>query len=66
MYRDADEVGSFRAKASVTTGRLWALLEHLGITIVPSYRIKEVPHPGRVEFKANTEIFLGSKVLCRH
>jgi hypothetical protein len=66
MYRDADEVGSFRAEASVTTGRLWALLEHLGITIVPSYRIKEVPHPGRVEFKANTEIFLGSKVLCRH
>jgi hypothetical protein len=28
--------------------------------------IKEVPHPGRVEFKAVAEIFFESKVLCRH
>jgi hypothetical protein len=66
MYRDADEVESFGAKAPVPTGRLWALLEHLGITTALRYRIKEVPHPGRVEFKAIAEIFLRSKVLCMH
>jgi hypothetical protein len=32
----------------------------------PRYRIKEVPRPGRVEFKAVTEILFGSRVLCRH
>jgi uncharacterized protein YpbB len=42
------------------------LLEHLCITTAPRYRIKEVPHSGRVEFKAITEIFFGSRVLCRH
>jgi hypothetical protein len=61
-----DEVESFGAKAPVPTGRLRALLEHLGITTTPRYRIKEVPRLGRVEFKAIAEIFLGSKVLCRH
>jgi hypothetical protein len=66
MYRDADEVESFRVEASVLTGRLRALLEHLGNTTAPRYRIKEVPCPGRVEFKAITEIFFGFKVLCRH
>jgi hypothetical protein len=66
MYRHANEVESFRAKAPVLTGRLRALLEHLGITTDPRYRIKEVPRPGRVEFKAITEIFFGSWILCRH
>jgi hypothetical protein len=66
MYRDADEVESFGAESSILTGRLWALLEHLGITTAPWYRIKEVPHSGRVEFKAITEIFFGSRILCRH
>jgi hypothetical protein len=42
------------------------LLEHLGITTAPRYRIKEVPCPGRVEFKAITEIFFRSRILCRH
>jgi hypothetical protein len=56
MYRDASEVESFRAEA---------LLEHLGITTTPSYRIKEVSRPGRVEFKAVVEIFFGSRVLYR-
>jgi hypothetical protein len=51
-------VESFRAEAPVPTGRLRALLEHLGITTTPSYRIKDVQHPRRVEFKAITEIFL--------
>jgi hypothetical protein len=66
MYRVADEVESFRAEAPVLAGRLRALLEHLGITTAPRYRIKEVPRSGRVEFKAIAEIFFGSRVLCRH
>jgi hypothetical protein len=66
MYRDADEVESFRAESLILTGRLQALLEHLGITTAPRYRIKEVPRSGRVEFKAIVEIFFGSRVLCRH
>jgi hypothetical protein len=66
MYRDTDEVESFGAKAPVLTGRLRALLEHLCITTTPKYRIKEVPRTRRVEFKAVTEIFFRSRVLCRH
>jgi hypothetical protein len=52
MYRDADEVESIGIEALVLAGRLRALLEHLGITTAPRYRIKEVLHSGRVEFKA--------------
>jgi hypothetical protein len=55
MYRDADEVKSFRIEAPVLAGRLQALLEHLGITTAPRYRIKVI-----------AEIFFGSRVLCRH
>jgi hypothetical protein len=66
MYRDADEVESFGAEAPVLAGRLQALLEHLGITTAPRYRIKEVPRSGRVEFKAIAEIFFESRFLCRH
>jgi hypothetical protein len=43
-----------------------ALLEHVGITIAPWYRDKEVPRSGRVEFKAIAEIFFRSRILCRH
>jgi hypothetical protein len=66
LYRDADEVESFGAESPILTGRLRALLEHLGITTAPRYRIKEVPRSGRVEFKAIVEIFFGSRILCRH
>jgi hypothetical protein len=66
MYRDANEVESFGVEAPVLAGRLRALLEQLGITTTPRYRIKEVPHPGQVEFKANADIFFGTRVLCRH
>jgi hypothetical protein len=66
MYRDADEVESFGAESLILVGRLQALLEHLGITTAARYRIKEVPRSGRVEFKVITEIFFGSRVLCRH
>jgi hypothetical protein len=66
LYRDADELESFRAESPILAGRLWALLEHLGITTAPRYRIKEVSRPGRVEFKAIAEIFFGSQILCQH
>jgi hypothetical protein len=66
MYRDADEVESFGIEAPVLAGKLRTLLEHLGITTAPRYRIKEVPRSGRVEFKAIVEIFFRSRVLCRH
>jgi hypothetical protein len=59
-------VESFGAESSILAGRLRALLEHLGITTAPRYKIKEVPRSGRVEFKAITEIFFRSRVLCRH
>jgi hypothetical protein len=65
MYRDVDEVESFGTEAPVLIGRLRAMLEHMGITTAPRYRIKEVPHSGRVEFKAVAEIFR-SRVLYRH
>jgi hypothetical protein len=64
MYRDADEVESFGAESLVIANRLRALLEHLGITTAPRYRIKEVPRSGQVEFKAIAEIFVESRVLC--
>jgi hypothetical protein len=64
MYRDADEVESFGAESLILAGRLRALLEHLGITTAPRYRIKEVSRSGLVEFKAIAEIFFGSRILC--
>jgi hypothetical protein len=64
MYRDADEVESFGDESPVIAGRLRALLEHLGITTAPWYRIKEVPRSGQVELKAIAEIFFESRVLC--
>jgi hypothetical protein len=64
LYRDADEMESFGAESPILAGRLRALVEHLGITTAPRYRIKEVPRSGRVEFKVITEIFFGSRILC--
>jgi hypothetical protein len=57
LYRDTEEIESFEAEALVPTGRLQALLGHLGITSAPKYRIKRIPRPGWVEFKAIMEIF---------
>jgi hypothetical protein len=66
MYRDVDEMESSGAESPILVGRLRALLEHLGITTAPRYRIKEVPRSGRVEFKVIAEIFFGSRILFRH
>jgi hypothetical protein len=57
-------VESFGVEAPVPADSLRALLEHLGITTAPRYRIKEVPRSWLVEFKAIAEIFFGSRVLC--
>jgi hypothetical protein len=56
LYSGADERESFSAEALIPTGRLCALLGHLGSTSTPRYRIKGVPRPGQVEFKAIAEI----------
>jgi hypothetical protein len=40
LYRDADEVESFRAESPILAGRLRALLEHLGITTTPRSRVR--------------------------
>jgi hypothetical protein len=37
VYRDTEEMESFRAEAPVPTGRLRSLLGHLGITSAPKY-----------------------------
>jgi hypothetical protein len=66
MYRDTDDMESFGAESLILAGRLRALLEHLGITTAPRYRVKEVPRSGRVESKAIAGIFFGSRILCRH
>jgi hypothetical protein len=66
LYRDADKRESFGPEAPIPTSRLRAQLGHLGITSTPRYRIKGVPHPGQVEFKAVVEIFFGPRVLYRH
>jgi hypothetical protein len=57
LYRDTEEIESYGTKALVPTGRLQALLGHLGITSAPKYRIKGIPSLRRVEFKAIVEIF---------
>jgi hypothetical protein len=59
-------VECFGAESLILAGRLPALLEHLGITTAPRYRIKKVSRSGRVEFKAIAEIFFGSRILFRH
>jgi hypothetical protein len=59
MYQDADEVESFGAEAPVPADRLWALLEHLGITTAPRYWIKEVPRPGGWSSRPSQRYFSG-------
>jgi hypothetical protein len=66
MYKDANERKSFSDAAPIPTGRLRALLGHLGITSAPRCKIKGVPGLGRVEFKVVAEIFFRPRVICRH
>jgi hypothetical protein len=66
LYKYADEMESFGVEAPIPTCRLRALLGHLGIASSQRYRIKGVPRPGWVEFKAVVEIFSGPGALCSH
>jgi hypothetical protein len=66
LYRDADERESFSAAAPIPTGRLRALLGHLGITSTPRNRIMGVPRLGQVELMAVVEIFSEHNILYRH
>jgi hypothetical protein len=66
MFHDADEIKITRKEASIPSGRLRDLLNHLNITTPPEFRIKRVSHPGQEEYKAIVEIFNGPNVLSRH
>jgi hypothetical protein len=62
LYRDADERESFSVETPVPSGRLHALLGHLGVTSALRYRIKGVPCLGRLEFMVVAEIISGPRV----
>jgi hypothetical protein len=65
-FHDADEIKAFGYEATIPTGRLRDLLNHINITTPPKFRIKRIPHPGREEYKAIVEIISGPNVLSRH
>jgi hypothetical protein len=58
MYHDADEGGVLQGRSSGPHRQASGSIGALGHHHHPSYRIKDVQHPRRVEFKAITEIFL--------
>jgi hypothetical protein len=66
LYREANERESFGAEAPIPTGRLRALLGHLGVTSALRYQIKGLSRSGQVEFKAVAEVFSRHRVLCRY
>jgi hypothetical protein len=65
-FHDADEIKTFGDEASIPTGRLRDLLNHINITTLPEFRIKRILCPGREEYKAIMEIISGPNVLRRH
>jgi hypothetical protein len=65
-FRDTDEIKTAENEASIPTGRMRDLLNHLNITTQPEFRIKRVSCPGREEYKAIMEIFSGPNVLSHH
>jgi hypothetical protein len=65
-FRDADEIKTARNEASIPTGRLRDLLNHLNITTQLEFIIKRVLRPGREEYKAIVKIFSGPNVLSHH
>jgi hypothetical protein len=66
MYYNVDEIRSSGNEASIPTGRLWDLLNHIDITTPPEFRIKRVPHAGREEYKAIVKILNRPNVICHH
>jgi hypothetical protein len=65
-FHDVNEIKTFGNEASIPTGRLKDLLNHINITIPPEFRIKRIPCPGREEYKVIMEILSGLNVLSRH
>jgi hypothetical protein len=63
IFHDADEIKTFGDQASIPTGRLRDLLNHLNITTPLKFRIKRILRPGREEYKAIVEIISGPNVL---
>jgi hypothetical protein len=66
MFRTASEYQSFHEESSAVAGQLRGLLYRLGITKAPEYRIKAIPRPGRVEFRATVTVFNGPGVVSTH
>jgi hypothetical protein len=66
IFHDVDEIKTFGDEASIPTGRLRDLLNHINIITPPEFRIKRIPCPGREEYKAIVEIIGGPNVLSRH
>jgi hypothetical protein len=66
IFHDADEIKTFGDEASIPTGRLRDLLNHINITTPPEFRIKRIPRPDREEYKAIVEINSGPNVLSQH
>jgi hypothetical protein len=60
---DDNEEYSPLSDSKVLVDRLHALLVHMGITTTSKYRIKGVPRPGWVEYRAIAEIFSISRVI---
>jgi hypothetical protein len=65
-FHGADKIRTFGNEALIPTGRLRDLLNHINITTPPEFRIKQIPHPGREEYKAIMEIISRPNVLSRH
>jgi hypothetical protein len=65
-FHDADEIKTFGDKASIPTGRLRDLLNHINITTPLEFIIKRIMRPGREVYKAIMEIISGPNVLSRH
>jgi hypothetical protein len=65
-YHIVDEIKTFGNEASIPTVRLRELLNCVGITTPPEFRVKKVLRPGREEYKAIVGIISGPNVLSRH
>jgi hypothetical protein len=65
-FHGADKIRTFGNEALIPTGRLRDLLNHINITTPPEFRIKQIPHLGREEYKAIMEIISRPNVLSRH
>jgi hypothetical protein len=65
-YHIADEIQTCGNEAPIPTGRLRELLNRVGITTLPEFKVKRVLHPGRDKYKAIVEILNGPNVLSCH